>query len=199
MPCKCKMKNVKVGIEVRNENMTSITKIHPFETCPYCAAKHMSYALVKLNEDNDQLRYIGQVYLAYKHLEKYFINEAKLCFELITDFFQDKIYQDKIENVVNIIHNYFGTVSGTIISGRYSKANSVYNIKYNIFDETSYRQDKYAAGHANLGAGTFNYEGNYYGKELPAEYIHATDYQAKDVYTKEMLEEAYSEYLTTLE
>lgn len=104
MACSCKkIKNIKV--ENANINLNESKKIKPFETCPYCASKHMSYALVKLNEDNDQLRYIGQVYLAYKHLEKYFINEAKLCFELITDFFQDKIYQDKIENVVNIIHN----------------------------------------------------------------------------------------------
>ena len=101
--------------------------------------------------------------------------------------------------IVNIIHNYFGTVSGTIISGRYSKTGSIYNIKYNIFDETAYRQDKYAAGNANLGAGTFNYEGNYYGKALPEGYIHATDYKSSTEYTKEMLEEAYAEYLATLE
>lgn len=105
MPCKCKMKNIKVGIEVKNEIITSITKIHPFETCPYCAVKHLGYALVKLNEDNDELRYIGQVYLAYKHLEKFFKEEAKKCFELINDFFEEKIDKDKIESIVKEIHN----------------------------------------------------------------------------------------------
>ena len=106
----------------------------------------------------------------------------------------------KSGGVVNVIHNYFGYLAGTIISGKYSKEGAEYNIKYNIFDETSYRQDKSNSfTSSGLGLGTFNYEGNYYGKELPSSYIHATDYQAKDVYTKEMLEEAYAEYLTTLE
>ena len=77
---------------------------------------------------------------------------------------------------VNVIHNYFGVLSGTIISGRYSVAGSEYNIKFNIYDQTAYRQDKYAPGNANLGAGTFNFEGNYYGKPLPSGYEHATDY-----------------------
>lgn len=77
---------------------------------------------------------------------------------------------------VNVIHNYFGKLAGTIISGRYSVAGSEYNIKYNIYDQTAYRQDKYAPGNANLGAGTFNFEGNYYGLPLPSGYEHATDY-----------------------
>ena len=99
---------------------------------------------------------------------------------------------------VNVIHNFFGKLAGTILSARYSKAGSEYNIKYNVYENTAYRQDKYAAGNSKLGSGTFNYTGNYYGLALPTDYIHATDYQSKHVYTKDMLEAAYTEYLSTL-
>ena len=77
---------------------------------------------------------------------------------------------------INVIHNYFGTLSGTILSVRYSVAGSVCNVKYNVYENTAYRQDKYAAGNSNLGAATMNYEGNYYGLPLPSSYVHATDY-----------------------
>lgn len=77
---------------------------------------------------------------------------------------------------INVIHNFFGKLAGTILSFRYSKAGAEINVKYNVYDQTAYRQDKYAAGNANLGAATVNYEGNYYGLPLPSGYIHATDY-----------------------
>ena len=99
-------------------------------------------------------------------------------------------------SVVNVIHNTFGYLTGTIISGRYSVAGSIYNIKYNSFIETSYRQDKYAAGNSNLGAGTFNYEGNYYAKALPSGYIHATDYGV--ITSVDALEAAYAAYKASL-
>ena len=79
-------------------------------------------------------------------------------------------------SVVNVIHNYFGKLAGTILSARYSVAGSTFNVKFNVYENTAYRQDKYAAGNANLGAATMNYEGNYYGLPLPSGYIHATDY-----------------------
>ncbi len=77
---------------------------------------------------------------------------------------------------INVIHNFFGKLSGTILSVRYSKAGSECNVKFNVYENTAYRQDKYAAGNSNLGAATMNYEGNYYGLPLPSGYIHATDY-----------------------
>lgn len=72
---------------------------------------------------------------------------------------------------VNVIHNYFGKLAGTIISGRNSKAGAVYNIKYNVFDNLTYRQDS-----SNIGSGTFNYEGNYYAKAVHSSATYCTDY-----------------------
>lgn len=72
---------------------------------------------------------------------------------------------------VNVIHNYFGNLAGTIISGRNSKAGAEYNIKYNVFDQLTYRQDS-----SNIGSGTFNYEGNYYAKPVHSSATYCTDY-----------------------
>ena len=72
---------------------------------------------------------------------------------------------------VNVIHNYFGTLSGTIISGRNSKVGAEYNIKYNVFENMTYRQDS-----SNIGSATFNYEGNYYGKAVHSSATYCTDY-----------------------
>lgn len=72
---------------------------------------------------------------------------------------------------VNVIHNYFGTLSGTIISGRNSKAGAEYNIKYNVFENMTYRQDS-----SNIGSAAFNYEGNYYGKPVHSSATYCTDY-----------------------
>ena len=72
---------------------------------------------------------------------------------------------------VNVIHNYFGTLAGTIISGRNSKVGAEYNIKYNVFENMTYRQDS-----SNIGSATFNYEGNYYGKAVHSSATYCTDY-----------------------
>lgn len=72
---------------------------------------------------------------------------------------------------VNVIHNYWGYLAGTIISGRNSKAGAEYNIKYNVFDKLTYRQDS-----SNIGSGTFNYEGNYYGKAVHSSASYCVDY-----------------------
>ena len=72
---------------------------------------------------------------------------------------------------VNVIHNYFGTLSGTIISGRNSKVGAEYNIKYNVFENMTYRQDS-----SNIGSAAFNYEGNYYGKPVHSSATYCTDY-----------------------
>ena len=65
----------------------------------------------------------------------------------------------KAGGVCNVVHNTFGTLAGTIFTGRNSKAGSTYNIKYNAFLNLNYKQD------ATAGAGTYNYENNYYALE----------------------------------
>ena len=74
-------------------------------------------------------------------------------------------------SIVNVIHNYFGYLAGTIISGRNSKAGAEYNIKYNVFENMTYRQDS-----SNIGSAAFNYEGNYYGKPVHSSATYCTDY-----------------------
>lgn len=72
---------------------------------------------------------------------------------------------------VNVIHNYWGYLSGTIISGRYSVAGAEFNIFFNKFENMTYRQDS-----SNIGSGTFNYDGNYYGKPVHSSATYCTDY-----------------------
>ena len=72
---------------------------------------------------------------------------------------------------VNVIHNYWGYLSGTIISGRNSVAGAEYNIFFNNFENMTYRQDS-----SNIGSGTFNYDGNYYGKPVHSSATYCTDY-----------------------
>lgn len=102
MSCKCRRKEGEI-ITYSSEKL-----IHPFETCPLCATKHIGYAIVNYDQ-NKKINYISEIYLAYKHLEKSFENEAKLCFELINDFFNNymlKNYDEsKIQNVLETIHN----------------------------------------------------------------------------------------------
>lgn len=59
----------------------------PFETCIECCKKHLSYALV-LESGFESYRTLGQLYLAYKHLEKFYIKEAEMLFEMIKDYFK---------------------------------------------------------------------------------------------------------------
>ena len=57
---------------------------------------------------------------------------------------------------VNIIHNFIYNMSGNTMDFNNAKSGSVYNIKFNYFDEkTSYKISK-------PGSGTINYEKNYY-------------------------------------
>ncbi|MBQ4571226.1 MAG: InlB B-repeat-containing protein [Bacilli bacterium] len=72
---------------------------------------------------------------------------------------------------VNVIHNYWGYLAGTIISGRYSVAGAEFNIFFNKFENMTYRQDS-----SNIGSGTFNYDGNYYGKPVHSSATYCTDY-----------------------
>ena len=56
--------------------------------------------------------------------------------------------------VMNIVHNTFGDLDGTVFGGNSSAAGSETNIKFNSFGAVNYK--------ATHGSGTYNYEGNYY-------------------------------------
>lgn len=64
MGCSCNNKIKKYNYKnVRYQDENNKTK--PFEICPYCAFKHLSYSLVL----NNPYQCIGELYLAYKHLQ----------------------------------------------------------------------------------------------------------------------------------
>jgi len=73
--------------------------IQPFETCQYCALKHLGYSIVLIN-DHEEIRGVSQIYLAYKHLERSFKEEAKKCFKIITDYFYSHIDMNDLEDVI---------------------------------------------------------------------------------------------------
>ena len=98
MACSCKKR---IDITINNEPIELDTK--PFETCPLCAFKHLSYALVKYDENI--LRSIANIYLAYKHLEKNFKEEATLCFNLIKLFFDKNLNKTSLNEVIERLHN----------------------------------------------------------------------------------------------
>ena len=89
----------------------------------------------------------------------------------------------KAGGVCNVYHNTFGTLAGTIFTGRNSKAGAVYNIKYNAFNDLKYKQD------ATAGSGTYNYENNYYAQEQTTS---TADYGV--ITSLEALEAAYAAF-----
>ena len=93
MGCGC-VKKVNMPERIRLMKDLKADKTKPFETCALCAVKHLSYALILINE-YDELRGIIQIYLAYKHLEKAFKEEATICFQFIEDYFNSHIEIDK--------------------------------------------------------------------------------------------------------
>jgi hypothetical protein len=89
----------------------------------------------------------------------------------------------KAGGVCNVVHNTFGTLAGTIFTGRNSKAGSTYNIKFNAFLDLNYKQD------ATAGSGTYVYENNYYALEQTTS---TADYGV--ITSVEALEAAYAAY-----
>ena len=87
----------------------------------------------------------------------------------------------KADGVCNVVHNTFGTLAGTIFTGRNSKAGATYNIKFNAFLDLNYKQD------ATAGAGTYVYENNYYALEQTTS---TSDYGV--ITSLEALEAAYN-------
>ncbi len=94
MSCSCSKK--KSQLPLIEEEMTL-----PFETCIECAIKHLSYALV-LESGFENFRALGQVYLAYKHLEKFYIEEAKTLFKMIKDYFST--FKFNVNEINDFIH-----------------------------------------------------------------------------------------------
>jgi len=107
MACGCSKQKTKFNLEkdaIYKEMRSNVYRptnkiIDPFETCQFCALKHLGYAIVLIN-DFEELRGISQIYLAYKHLEKSFKEEAKKCFEIITDYFYSHIDINKLEELI---------------------------------------------------------------------------------------------------
>ena len=87
----------------------------------------------------------------------------------------------KAGGVCNVVHNTFGTLAGTIFTGRNSKAGATYNIKFNAFLDLNYKQD------ATAGSGTYVYENNYYALEQTTS---TSDYGV--ITSVEALEAAYA-------
>lgn len=63
-------------------------KTRPFEICPLCAFKHLSFCLVL----NDPLRIIGELFLAYKHLQSTFEDESKTIIDIINRITQNQYH-----------------------------------------------------------------------------------------------------------
>ena len=91
MGCSCNKKNKEVNLE---------TIIEPFDTCLYCAFKHISYSLVLLKTEETPIRALSQLYLAFKHLEKKYDELSKEIFDVIFYFFKNLNLDDK--KILNI-------------------------------------------------------------------------------------------------
>lgn len=86
MACSCREKTQTI--------FDSTPKIHPFQECLFCAIKHLSYAYVL----DDEYRKIAQIWLAYKHLK------SKLIFNLVEDYFNQKLTQEALEKTIIYLH-----------------------------------------------------------------------------------------------
>lgn len=99
MSCSCKNKNVILSSVISsNVIQTAEEKTKPFEICPLCAFKHISYSLMLFPTEKE--RSIANAFLAYKHLEKQFKEEATLCFDLITKFLNNTLVINDFYNVI---------------------------------------------------------------------------------------------------
>lgn len=87
MACSC-VKNRK---NINQNNLNEFPTIQPFQTCLYCAYKHLSYALILIETTNQNLRAIGEIYLAFKHVEKSYLDSIGISiFQILKDFFKNK-------------------------------------------------------------------------------------------------------------
>lgn len=80
MSCSCTKKLNTVsykGIRIIDKD----SKTLPFQICPYCAFKHLAYAFIIAPKD--QYQCIGELYLAFKHLENTFPQISSKIISLI--------------------------------------------------------------------------------------------------------------------
>ena len=80
MSCSCSKKLNSVsykGIRIIDQNNDTL----PFEVCPYCAFKHLAYAFIVAPKD--QYQCIGELFLAYKHLQNNFKDISMKIIDLI--------------------------------------------------------------------------------------------------------------------
>ena len=101
MPCSCNFQ--KTNNQLIKNGYISIyqTNILPFDTCPICAIKHLSYALIKF--DNQKQRCLANLYLAYKHLYKAFDIQTTKCFQLIKKFLTNTLTKQNILQIISLI------------------------------------------------------------------------------------------------
>lgn len=86
MSCSCNKKDKKVDLSIN---------IQPFDTCLYCSFKHLSYALVLMKTEQTYIRALGQIYLAFKHVEKKYDQISKEIFDILYNYFNSLILDDK--------------------------------------------------------------------------------------------------------
>lgn len=176
MACKCKKAKTIAGNNIVKEKLTE-----PYETCPQCALKHISYAIVNFY---NVLKCLSEVYLAYKHLERYFKDEAKLCFEFIEDYFNSKYDKDKLEKITEIIHNLAINYNEDIVEGE----------PLNL--ENKLNSHQRAALYILAASELYNYEAGY--KDVNAPYVIGLLQNAAEAHIEENVDEKFSNNLRLL-
>ena len=81
----------------------SMPYILPYDICKQCAIKHLSYALIKYNK-NEIARCIGQLYLAYLHLNRGYRIEATKVFELIQNIFNNSCTNAQLTELIEYLN-----------------------------------------------------------------------------------------------
>ena len=105
MSCSCSknIKNVSYkGIKVIDKD----SKTLPFQICPYCAFKHLAYAFIIAPKD--QYQCIGELYLAFKHLENTFPDISKEIIDLINLILSKKYNHVPMKYILKLedkVHN----------------------------------------------------------------------------------------------
>ena len=118
------------------------------------------------------------------------MNVIENTFDGVGELYTCGIYLRRLQagNVCNIIGNTFNTLAGTIISGTNSAEGSIYNIKYNSFNNCKYKESAWPTGVVA------NFENNFYALEQTS-----VTPDAGQVASKEALDELYKDYSVTIQ
>ena len=118
------------------------------------------------------------------------MNVIENTFDGVGELYTCGIYLRRLQagNVCNIIGNTFNTLAGTIISGSNSAEGSIYNIKYNSFNNCNYKESAWPTGVVA------NFENNFYALQQTS-----VTPDAGQVASKEALDELYKDYATTIQ